>query len=328
MIMNNKIVFILLLILSIILPIILILVLLLAQNYYYSIINKYFRNSENKIIYDYYLKNCIQVVSEKNYYMNYGFWDNENITLNKANKNLCNFIYEKGRLNSHDEFTILDVGCGYGVQDILWSKKISNTSNLIAVDISKKQIKYANKKLRCHAKIQNKLTYMECDAHHLLDKFANNNFNRIISLESAFHYNNRKQFFKNVSDLLTNDGIFVISDIVLKSNNKNTTTTNANLYNNNLFKNIFIKIASDFLCIPEKNLITFDKWKNEVENSDLCIIETYNITDKTFNSYYNYFFKNYIKNKKLPTILYSILYHIFNTIQPFDYIVSVCKKKT
>ena len=111
--MNNKMVFLILLII----PIILILLLLLAQNYYYSIINKYFRNSENKIIYDYYLKNCIQVVSEKNYYMNYGFWDNENITLNKANKNLCNFIYEKGRLNSHDKFTILSFS-----SDLLGSK--------------------------------------------------------------------------------------------------------------------------------------------------------------------------------------------------------------
>ena len=38
--------------------------------------------------------------------------------------------------------------------------------------------------------------------------------------------------------------------------------------------------------------------------------------------------KTYIKNKKLPTILYSILNHIFNTIQQFDYIVAVCKKTT
>ena len=311
--MNNRIIY-------LIIPIILILVLILLKNYYYSIINKYCRNSENNIIYDYYLKNCIQVVSEKNYYMNYGFWDNTNITLNKANKNLCNFIYEKGKLNECDKFTILDVGCGYGVQDVLWCKKISNTSNLIAVDISKKQIKYANKKLRKYAKLQknikNKLQYIECDAHNLLDKFTKNKFNRIISLESAFHYNNRPKFFKNVSNLLTNDGIFVISDIVVKNNN------------NSLLQKLFIKIASDFLCIPEKNLITFDKWKNEIENSDLCIIETYNITDKTFNSYYNYFFKTYIKNKNLPAILYSILYNIFNTIQPFDYIVAVCKKTT
>ena len=311
--MNNRIIY-------LIIPIILILVLILLKNYYYSIINKYCRNSENNIIYDYYLKNCIQVVSEKNYYMNYGFWDNTNITLNKANKNLCNFIYEKGKLNKCDKFTILDVGCGYGVQDVLWCKKISNTSNLIAVDISKKQIKYANKKLRKYAKLQknikNKLQYIECDAHNLLDKFTKNKFNRIISLESAFHYNNRPKFLKNVSNLLTNDGIFVISDIVVKNNN------------NSLLQKLFIKIASDFLCIPEKNLITLDKWKNEIEKNDLCIIETYNITDKTFNSYYNYFFKTYIKNKNLPAILYSILYNIFNTIQPFDYIVAVCKKTT
>ena len=313
--MNNRIIYLTLLIISIIL----ILVLILVKNYYYNIINKYCRTSENNIIYDYYLKNCIQFVSENNYYMNYGFWDNTNITLNKANKNLCNFIYEKGKLNDYDKFAILDVGCGYGVQDVLWSKKISNISNLIAVDISKKQIKYANKKLRKYAKlqkkIQNKITYIECDAHNLLDKFANNKFNRIISLESAFHYNNRAKFFKNVSNLLTNDGIFVISDIVVKN------------INNSLLQKLFIKIASDFLCIPEKNLITFDKWKNEIEKNDLCIIETYNITDKTFNSYYSYFFKTYIKKKKLPTILYSILYHIFNTIQPFDYIVAVCKKQ-
>lgn len=309
--MNNKVVYLILLIISIIV----IILLLLAQNYYYSIINKYFRNNENKIIYDYYLKNCIQVISKKNYYMNYGLWNDKNITLYKANKNLCDFIYEKCKINNYDKFTILDVGCGYGAQDILWSKKISCASNLIAVDISKKQIKYANKKLKKLIKIKNKLIYMECDAHNLLDKFSNNKFNRIISLESAFHYNNRPKFFKNVSNLLTNDGIFVISDIILKTNK------------NNMFKNIFIKIASDFLCIPEKNLITLDKWKNDIENSDLSIIEFYNITDKTFDSYYNYFFKNYIKNKKLPTILSSILCHIFAKVQPFYYIVAVCKKR-
>jgi erythromycin 3''-O-methyltransferase len=246
--------------------------------------------------------------------MNYGLWKDKNITLYKANKNLCDFIYEKGKINNYDKFTILDVGCGYGTQDILWSKKISSASNLIAVDISKKQIKYANKKLKNLIKIKNKLTYMECDAHNLLDKFSNNKFNRIISLESAFHYYNRARFFMNVNNLLTNDGIFVISDIILKTNK------------NNMFKNIFIKIASDFLCIPEKNLITLDKWKNDIENSDLSIIEFYNITDKTFDSYYNYFFKNYIKNKKLPTVLSSILCHIFDKVQPFDYIVAVCKK--
>jgi hypothetical protein len=121
-----------------------------------------------------------------------------------------------------------------------------------------------------------------------------------------------------VNNLLTNDGIFIITDIVLQNNNKD--------YGNSIFKNLFIKIASDFLCIPEQNLITLDKWKTNIENSGLCITELYNITDKTFNSYYNYFFKNYIKKKNLPSIFYSILYNTFKMVQPFDYIVAVCKK--
>jgi len=290
-------------------------IIILLQNYYYKIINKYFRNINNTIIYDYYLKNCIQVISKKNYYMNYGLWDDKNITLYKANKKLCDFIYEKGKINNHDKFTILDVGCGYGVQDILWSKRISKSSEITAVDISKKQIKYANKKIKNNFKIKKKIQYIECDAHNLLDKFDTCKFNRVISLESAFHYSDRSIFFKNVSNLLTNDGVFIISDIILKTNNNST------------IKNIFIKLASDFLCIPEKNLITLDKWKNDIMKNDLSIVELYNITDKTFNSYYDYFFKNYIKKKKLPPIFYTILYNIFNNVQPFDYVVAVCKKK-
>jgi len=306
------------LIIFVILVILVILILQLLKNYYYNVIHKYFRCDKNNIVYDYYLKNFIQVVSKKNYFMNYGLWEENETTLHKSNKKLCNFIYEKGQLNNYDKFNILDVGCGYGAQDVMWCKNLSVLSQITAIDISKKQIKYANKKLKKQPKIKNRIKYIHGDAHNLLDIFENNSFNRIISLESAFHYNNRQQFFTNVNNLLTDDGIFIISDIVLQNNNKDC--------GNSIFKNVFIKIASDFLCIPEQNLITLDKWKTNIENSGLCITELYNITDKTFNSYYNYFFKNYIKKKNLPTIFYSILYNMFKMIQPFDYIVAVCKK--
>jgi 2-polyprenyl-3-methyl-5-hydroxy-6-metoxy-1,4-benzoquinol methylase len=94
------------------------------------------------------MNNFIQKVSKENYFMNYGLWEDNEITLHKSNKKLCNFIYEKGQLNNYDEFNILDVGCGYGVQDVLWCKKLSVLSQITAIDISKKQIKYANKKLK------------------------------------------------------------------------------------------------------------------------------------------------------------------------------------
>lgn len=165
---------------------------------------KYFRNGD-EIVYDYLIK-LINCVSKKNFFMNYGLWDENNTTLKKANKNLCNFIFEKIDLNSVDTFHILDVGCGYGKQDFLLHKMLSSSSKIVAIDLSKKQVDFANK-CRKKKKINKKqLKFVEGDAHCLVDYFDNKNFNRIISLESAFHYKDRSLFFNSVSHLLTKDG--------------------------------------------------------------------------------------------------------------------------
>ena len=282
---------------------------------YYNFLNNHFLKKD-VMVYDYFLE-CIHSVSKKNYYMNYGLWTNKDTKLIKANKNLCNFIYKKGRMNNSETFTILDVGCGYGAQDFQWIKKISSKSSIVAVDISKKQIDYANRKLSCKNISKKRLKFIEGDADKLLDKFNKNQvFNRIISLETAFHYNNRPLFFKNVSNLLTDDGIFVISDIIL---NNNITYFSLN--------HIFIKLASDFFCIPKTNLITLDEWKHSIDRNGLNIIECYDITDKTFEPYYCHFFETYIKNKNLPDFISTFLINIFNNNNPFSYVISVCKTK-
>ena len=290
-------------------------ILLQIKVYYNYVLNTFFRNGDT-IVYDYLLQ-IIQCVSKNNYFMNYGLWDEKNNTLKKANKNLCNFIFEKVQLNSIDSFHILDVGCGYGKQDFLLHNMLSSSSKIVAFDLSKKQVDYANK-CRKNKKINKKqLKFIEGDAHCLIDYFGNNyKFNRIISLESAFHYKDRALFFNSVSKLLTNDGIFVISDIMLKDTYKET-----------FMNKFFINIASDFLCIPDKNLIKMNEWKKQVENNNLEIIELNDITDKTFIPYYKFFFENYIKNQNLPNFIADLLIYIFNSLQPFSYVVAVCKKR-
>jgi 2-polyprenyl-3-methyl-5-hydroxy-6-metoxy-1,4-benzoquinol methylase len=286
------------------------------KKYYNYILNNYFRNGDF-IAYDFFLKQGIQCVSKNNYFMNYGLWNNNNInTLKKANKNLCNFIFEKAKINSTEKFTILDVGCGYGKQDFLLEKMISNDSKITAIDLSKTQIEYANKYKNKQIICKNKLNFVQGDAHSLIDIFNNKKFNRILSIESAFHYKDKELFFNNVSELLTKDGLFVISDIILNDN-----------YEPTFMKKMFLNISKDFLCIPEKNLIKLNDWKKQVENSNLKLVEIYNITNKTFIPYYKYFFTKYIEKKKLPSFISNILIYYFNNVQSFSYIVAVCKKK-
>jgi 2-polyprenyl-3-methyl-5-hydroxy-6-metoxy-1,4-benzoquinol methylase len=299
----------------VLLSIVIIVILLEIRVYYNYFLNKYFRNGD-KIVYDYFLVHFIHYVSKNNYFMNYGLWDKNNNNLKKANKNLCNFIFNQAKINSTDKFTILDVGCGYGKQDLLLEKMLSNDSKITAIDLSKTQVDFANK-YRAKKKISKKrLNFIDCDAHYLTDKFHNRKFNRILSIESAFHYKDKGLFFNNVSELLEKDGLFVISDIIL-----------ADTYQPTFMRKMFLNIASDFLCIPEKNFIKMIDWKKQVEDSKLKVIKIHDITQKTFIPYYKYFFTKYIENKKLPSFISDIMIYYFNSVQPFTYFVAVCSKK-
>jgi len=285
------------------------------KNYYNSYLYKYFRN-EDEIIYDY-LITFINCVSKDNYYMNYGLWDNVNNTLENANINLCSFIFSNANLNVTDTFNILDVGCGYGKQDFLLHGMVSSSSKIIGVDLSKKQIVFANKCRKKNKIDKKQLTFVAGDAHYITDKFVSRKFNRIFSIESAFHYKDRPLFFNNVSNLLTPDGLFIISDIILKTTYKPT-----------ILNKLFLNIACDFLCIPDKNLITLTEWKTQIKNSNLKITNLHDITDNTFIPYYKFFFENYVKNQNLPNIIADVLIYMFNHVQPFTYVVAVCNKNS
>ena len=209
----------------IILIIILLTILQMCHFYYNHILNTYFIK-DNHIAYTCYLK-FIQLVSEKNYYMNYGLWGKKNNTLIKANKHLARVVFQKAvqERKNNQVYNILDVGCGYGAQDFLLKKKLKlsqDAFHITAIDISEKQIIYANKKKE-RLNIKNKsLTFEICDAMKIVEKYKENSFDAVISLESAFHYGNRPYFFNQVYHILNEEGTFVISDIMLSDDYKSS----------------------------------------------------------------------------------------------------------
>lgn len=295
-------------------------ILYLISHYYTLLIQTYFIKSEC-INYDIYLEQYIQVISDNNYYMNYGLWDKDNMLLMDANINLANFIYDKihqYQSNTHNK-NILDIGCGYGDQDILWYKQLNNTSKITAIDISEKQINFARQNRDKQAIPAHKLVFDICDAMNVHNKYKAQLFDTIICLESAFHYPNRPLFFKNVVTLLQPNGIFVIGDIVL--NNANYKLD----YQRQVFMNLFMRIFADFFNIPQDNLIVENDWHSNLTSAGFHIIEKNNITEKTFIPYYNNFFKIYIKKQNLPEWIANILISIFNYTQPFSYVIAVCK---
>ncbi len=288
--------------------------------YYKHIINKYFVVNDT-IVYDYFLKNFIQIVSQDNYFMNYGLWDEENNNLFSANKKLAKFVFEKARIEKKN-VKILDVGCGYGEQDIHWINEMTsnaNESHITAVDISETQISEAIERRNQRNISEKQLTFEVCDAMKLDEKYEPNQFDVVFSLESAFHYSDRPKFFANVNSVLKDNGVFVISDILLNKN-----------YKQSIINDLFLKIFSDFLHIPKQNLIDQDEWKQQLTNAGFEIVENNDITAQTFGPYYKHFMHTYFKNKNLPCWMTDIAENLFQNIQPFTYTVSTStfKKST
>jgi cyclopropane fatty-acyl-phospholipid synthase-like methyltransferase len=289
---------------------ILVLIIIIIYN---TFIYKYFRLNEQQISYDVFLKHFFHVIDEENYYMNYGLWDAEHTTLHQANANLVNFIFTKAGLKDKKGLSVLDVGCGYGHQDFEWERQLDPSCSLKAVDISAKQIYYAIEKAH---KQKSAVTFDICDALFIDQKYKNETFDVILSLESAFHYPDRPKFFKNVKALLnSNDGTFVITDLLLKQPYTSMDWSSK----------IFLKFFSDFLCIPPQNLITAEEWDAQLAAAELSIQEIHDTSDQTFSTYYTYFMTTFIEKKGLPEWLAQALVNFFCAVQPFAYRIAVCK---
>jgi len=100
---------------------------------------------------------------------------------------------------------ILDLGCGGGIA----SEPLCRLgANITGVDESKKLIEVA----KLHAKnMKLKINY-QCTSIENLNKFKNK-YDVIIALELLEHVNNLKQFCKLMTNLLTENGIIILSTI-------------------------------------------------------------------------------------------------------------------
>ena len=279
----------------------------------------------NELSYDTYMNNFLQTVSKNSYYMNYGLWDNPSITdLRAANERLVDFMFEKMQPYKTPGMKILDIGCGYGEQDFALLKKIGDpTAHITAIDISETQIKFARERASAEHKQLKQLKQLNFKVGNALtihETYKTTPFDIIISLESAFHYAERPQFFKQVNQILKPDGVFIICDMMIKNDITPSLV-------DSFFYTFFIKLFMDAFHVPKKNLITAAEWEHDLVLAGFEVVECNDVTAFTFLPMYDFFCTKLFQEKNLPGFLLNPLLNLFHAYQPFAYRVATCKRK-
>lgn len=149
------------------------------------------------------------------YYLNLGYWKNTNET-KVACEQMIDQVIQFAPIQENQ--TLLDVGYGYGDQDIFIAKKIPHVT-IHGLNIIDNQVKKAQEKI-IENKLSDRIFLKKGDATSL--EYNDNTFNTIIAIESAFQFNTREKFFEEAYRTLKKNGILCLADCLPNAKTKNS----------------------------------------------------------------------------------------------------------
>jgi erythromycin 3''-O-methyltransferase len=147
--------------------------------------------------------------TERTMYINLGYWRPGCASLDEACEALADELADAAGMHAGDR--VLDVGFGYADQDMHWLE--TRRPALIAgLNITPKHVEVARERARERG-LADRLDLRVGSATDM--PFAAGSFDRVVALESAFHFDTRQDFFREALRVLRPGGTLATADIAL-----------------------------------------------------------------------------------------------------------------
>ena len=255
-------------------------------------------------------------LTENALYLNLGYWRDVD-TIDEASEELALLVAKRGGMGPGD--TVLDCGYGFGDQDILWARNLK-PEKIIGLNITNSQVKRARINV-ADAGLEKSIDLREGSATEM--PIENESIDLVVSVESAFHYRTREDFFKEAFRVLRPGGRLVTADILPTKNPKN------------LFSQIehwlsWSLVAGKF-NIPQENYYLIPSYNKKLSKAGFVNIDIKSIRDDVYIPLHEYLSRNQSFVGKLHPLAKILAQLTLNrsaesVYAGLDYILSYSKK--